>query len=151
MSSFDLMAAGVPIAIAIRLATIAATLVLARRVSACRVAALAGSAAASVLTAAAAIDVLVTGRSVGGVLVRHAASGFVLGWAVAPLAAWFLMVLGVVAVPVAVYSAGYFAHAVPASARAPADPPSIAPRMPAQTAARSAPAMSAARLPGSPR
>ena len=115
MSSLDLIAAGVPIALAIRLATIAATLVLARRVSACRVAALAGSVAASVLTAAVAIDVLLTGRSVGGVLVRHAASGFVLGWAVAPLAAWFLMVLGVVAVPVAVYSAGYFAHAVPAS------------------------------------
>jgi formate hydrogenlyase subunit 3/multisubunit Na+/H+ antiporter MnhD subunit len=36
----------------------------------------------------------------------------VLGYAVAPLSAWFLMVLGIVAIPVAFYSAAYFAHAV---------------------------------------
>ena len=37
-----------------------------------------------------------------------------LGYSVTPLSAWFLMVLGLVAVPVALYSAGYFAHAVAA-------------------------------------
>ena len=29
-----------------------------------------------------------------------------------PLSAWFLMVLGLIAMPVAVYSVGYFAHAI---------------------------------------
>ena len=32
-----------------------------------------------------------------------------------PLSAWFLMVFGLIAIPVAVYSVGYFAHAIPPS------------------------------------
>jgi hydrogenase-4 component B len=36
----------------------------------------------------------------------------VFGYSITPLSAWFLVVLGLVAVPVAVYSVGYFAHAV---------------------------------------
>ena len=59
--------------------------------------------------------VIASGRPVDGVLLRHSASGIVLGYSVTPLSAWFLMVLGLVAVPVAIYSAGYFAHAVPPS------------------------------------
>jgi hydrogenase-4 component B len=39
----------------------------------------------------------------------------VLGYHVAPLSAWFLMVLSVIAIPVAFYSTAYFAHAVAAS------------------------------------
>ncbi len=38
-----------------------------------------------------------------------------LSYSVTPLSAWFLMVFGLIAVPVAVYSVGYFAHSIPAS------------------------------------
>jgi hydrogenase-4 component B len=62
-----------------------------------------------------AAQVLVSGHAIEGVLLRHSASGIVLGYSVTPLSAWFLMVLGLVVVPVAVYSMGYFAHAVDAS------------------------------------
>ena len=64
------------------------------------------------MTLAIAVRVLGSGQAVEGVLFRHAASGIVLGYAVTPLSAWFLLVLGLIAVPVAVYSIGYFAHAV---------------------------------------
>jgi hydrogenase-4 component B len=74
-----------------------------------------GSMLASVVTAGVAMHVLGSGRPVGGVLFRHAASGIGLGYSIAPLSAWFLLVLGLVAVPVALYSAGYLAHAVVAS------------------------------------
>jgi hydrogenase-4 component B len=103
------------VAILLRLATCGATLALHRRTGVCRVAAMSGSILASLVTLAIAVEVLVSGRSLEGVLVRHEASGIVLGYAVTPLAAWFLLVLGLVAVPVALYSAGYFAHAVEAS------------------------------------
>jgi hydrogenase-4 component B len=78
----------------------------------CRAVALGGSILASLVTLSVAIEVLCAGRSVDGVLLRHAASGLVLGYAVTPLSAWFLMVLGIIAIPVAIYSAGYFAHAI---------------------------------------
>jgi hydrogenase-4 component B len=107
-----LAAVGVPAALAIRLATVGAALVPARHARPCSIAALAGSIAASAITLTVALRVIVSGHSVDGVLFRHAASGIVLGYAVTPLSAWFLIVLGTIAVPVAVYSAGYFAHAV---------------------------------------
>ena len=106
------MGVGVPAAVVIRLATVAATIVLARRVSACRVVAMGGSMLASAVTVSAAIQVLVTGRSLDGVLLRHAASGIALSYSVTPLSAWFLMVFGLIAIPVAVYSVGYFAHSI---------------------------------------
>jgi hydrogenase-4 component B len=56
--------------------------------------------------------VLASGQPTEGVLLRHAASGIVLGYAANPLSAWFLLVLSLIALPVAVYSIGYFAHAV---------------------------------------
>jgi hydrogenase-4 component B len=96
-------------------ATIALTLLFAGRARACRWAALGGSIVASTITAVVAMRVVVSGQSVDGVLMRHAASGIVLGYSVTPLSAWFLMVLGLIAVPVAWYSVGYFAHAVRAS------------------------------------
>ena len=52
------------------------------------------------------------GRSLDGVLFRHAASGIVLSYSMTPLSAWFLMVFGLIAIPVAVYSVGYFAHSI---------------------------------------
>ena len=74
--------------------------------------ALGGSILASAATVGLALQVLASGAPVDGVLLRHVASGTVLSYSVTPLSAWFLMVLGLVAVPVAFYSVGYFAHAV---------------------------------------
>jgi hydrogenase-4 component B len=110
-----LASVGVPAAVAIRLATVGATIALARRVTTCRFVALGGSILASAVTITAAIHVLAAGRPLDGVLLQHAASGILLSYSVTPLSAWFLMVFGLIAVPVAVYSAGYFAHSIPAS------------------------------------
>ncbi|MBK5298389.1 MAG: hydrogenase 4 subunit B [Vicinamibacteria bacterium] len=109
------MAVGLPAALLIRLLTVAATLALARRARTCRWVALVGSMLASLLTVTVALEVIASGLSVEGVLVRHAASGIVFDYAVTPLSAWFLMVLGVVAIPTALYSAAYFSHSVVAS------------------------------------
>jgi hydrogenase-4 component B len=101
-----------PLALLIRLITIAVTIALGRHAAASRRVALGGSILASAITLSLAVGVLTSGRMTEGILLRHAASGMVFGYAVAPLSAWFLMVLGIVAIPVALYSAGYFAHAV---------------------------------------
>jgi len=110
----DLVSVGVPAAIAVRTATVVATAALSRRASACRLAAMGGSILASALTMTVALSVISSGRPVDGVLVHHAASGIALGYSVTPLSAWFLMVLGLIAAPVAVYSVGYFGHAIEA-------------------------------------
>ncbi len=102
----------VPAAVVIRVATVAATLLLTRRASACRVIALSGSILASAVTVNAAIHVLIAGRALEGVLLRQAASGIALSYSMTPLSAWFLMVFGLIAIPVAVYSVGYFAHSI---------------------------------------
>jgi hydrogenase-4 component B len=99
-------------ALLLRLVTIAATIALARRATACRWVALTGSAVASAMTMAVAIQVIASGHPVDGVLIRHAASGITLGYSVTALSAWFLMVLGLIAIPVACYSAEYFSHAI---------------------------------------
>lgn len=109
---FPLASTGVLAALVIRLATIAATLVLARRTRSCRLVAMTGSILASALTVNTAIRVLAGGPSAEGVLLRHAASGIVLSYSTTPLSAWFLLVFGLIAIPVAVYSVGYFAHAI---------------------------------------
>jgi hydrogenase-4 component B len=103
---------GIPAAVVIRLATITATVVFAGRSTACRVAAMAGSIFASAVTINAAAHVLVSGRAFDGILLQHVASGIVLSYSITPLSAWFLMVFGLVAVPVAIYSVGYFAHSI---------------------------------------
>jgi hydrogenase-4 component B len=102
-------------ALVVRLVAVAATAAGARYPRACRAIAFGGSIAASIVTLAIAARVLGSGHPAEGVLVRHAASGIILGYAATPLSAWFLFVLGLIAVPVAVYSLGYFAHAVPPS------------------------------------
>ncbi|MBK5256192.1 MAG: hydrogenase 4 subunit B [Vicinamibacteria bacterium] len=112
MTAFSLMDAGVPFAFAIRLLTVAATLALARRVTACRYAALGGSIIASAVTVTVATRVLLGGPPLEGFLFRHGASGIVMSYSVTPLSAWFLMVFGLIAVPVAVYSIAYFAHSI---------------------------------------
>ena len=102
----------VPAALAIRMAAIVSTIVLARNTRACRLVAMGGSILASVITVTVAMTVVRSGQSADGVLFNHLASGIVFSYAVTPLSAWFLLVLGLVAVPVAVYSTAYFAHAV---------------------------------------
>ena len=112
MNAFLLMDVGVPAAVVIRLVAVAVTLVLARRVTASRYVALGGSILASILTVAVAISVLIGGSSADGLLFRHSASGIALSYSVTPLSAWFLMVLGLIAIPTAIYSMAYFAHSV---------------------------------------
>ena len=112
MTGVEIAAAGVPAAMMIRLASTAASFAFARQPRLARGAALGGSILASTITAAVALQVLSSGTPVGGMLARHAPSGIVLGYSVTPLSAWFLMVLGIIAVPIALYSAAYFAHAV---------------------------------------
>jgi hydrogenase-4 component B len=114
LSPLDLVAIGIPAALVIRLVTVVVTLLSARHAGACRAAAMGGSVVASAITMAVAMQA-VGGQSIDGLLLRHAASGLVLGYSVTPLSAWFLMVLGLIAIPVAIYSTSYFAHAVAAS------------------------------------
>jgi hydrogenase-4 component B len=107
-----LVAVGVPLALLIRLTSIVATLMLVRHARACRWMAIGGSIVASVMTAVVAMHVIGSASAIDGTLFRHAASETELGYSVTPLSAWFLMVLALIAVPVALYSAGYFAHAL---------------------------------------
>jgi hydrogenase-4 component B len=105
-------AAWLPAALALRLGSIGLALGLARRPAASRWAALGGSCLASLLTGALAWSVLATGRAAGGSLFSHTASGFVLGYSVDGLAAWFLLVLALLGIPIAAYSLGYLGHGV---------------------------------------
>jgi len=109
MIPFD-SAHALPATLAFRLGVIAVTLALSTRRRAARRVALVGSAIASIGTGLLAADVLRTGTGVGGVLLRHHASGLSLTYEVDGLSAWFLTVLSVLAVPIAVYSLGYVAH-----------------------------------------
>ena len=103
-------AAWLPAAEALRLGSIAVALAFARRPGAARRAALAGSFAASIVTGTLALHVLATGQRVRGELLHHAAAGFSLGFAVDRLSAWFLLVLALLAAPIAVYSLAYLGH-----------------------------------------
>jgi hydrogenase-4 component B len=108
----------IPLALGMRVSSVVATFLLAGHPRASRWAALGPSIVASMLTTMVAVRVIASGGAIEGALFHHAASGVLLGYAVAPLPAWFLLVLGLIATPVAVYSAGYVAHAV-APARLP--------------------------------
>jgi len=99
-----------PVLLAFRFGVIAATLALSGRSTAARWVAFIGSAAASTATGLLAANVLRTETGVEGVLLAHRASGLTLGYEVDALAAWFLVVLALLAVPVAIYSLGYVAH-----------------------------------------
>jgi hydrogenase-4 component B len=101
---------GLPAALAIRLVVVAVTLLCARRLRAARLVAFLGSAAASVVTGLTAANVLYAGTPVHGVLLVHRASGFSLGYTVDGLSAWFLIVLSLIAAPIAVFSIGYVGH-----------------------------------------
>ena len=101
-----------PAALIVHALAIVGTLATSRRAQWCRWLMFGGSALASALTTAAAASVLASGQSLAGVLFAHQASGLVVDYVVTPLSAWFLVVLGAVGIPVAIYSIGYLAHAV---------------------------------------
>jgi hydrogenase-4 component B len=100
----------VPAALLLRLGTIAITLAVARRKTTARLTAFVGSALASVLSGATAVHVLRTGSALRGVLLVHRASGLSFGYSVDALSAWFLLVLSLLAAPIAVFSIGYLGH-----------------------------------------
>jgi len=102
-------------ALGVHAIVIAATLVLARRPATCGAVAFLGAAVALTFITVVAVTVLTSGAAVGGILVTHAASGVVLDYLVTPLSAWFLLIVGGVSIPIAVYSIGYLPHAVPLS------------------------------------
>ena len=107
-----LMAAGVPAALVVRALTAMVAALFAARPRACRWIASLGSILASLLTAGVALRVILSLQPVEGVLFRHDASAVVFSYSVTLLSAWFLLVLGVVAVPVAIYSVAYLAHGI---------------------------------------
>ena len=109
MAFFD-PASGMAAILALRLAIVALTLLASRRAGLARAVAFVGSAAASLLTASAAVGVLRGGPSVSGTLLAHRASGISLGYTIDPLSAWFLFVLSVLAIPIALFCIGYVAH-----------------------------------------
>jgi hydrogenase-4 component B len=115
LTTFDVLAIGIPLALVIRIVTIAATLLSSGRAGRCRRIAMAGSVVASAMATSVAVRTIASGQSIEGVLIRHAASGITLDYSMTPLSAWFVFVLGVIAIPIAIYSAGYFAHAIPPS------------------------------------
>ena len=99
---------GLPAALALRLGIIVLTLLLARRHTVARYVAFLGSVLASVLsglTAAHVLRHLHGGDAVHGAWFVHHASGFAMTYAVDGLSAWFLVVLAVVAAPIALRSA----------------------------------------------
>ena len=99
-----------PVGLALRLGSIALALAVARRPWLCRRVALGGSCLASLVAGILAVHVLTTGESIHGELLRHAASGYSLGYVIDRLSAWFLLVLALLAIPIAVYSVAYLGH-----------------------------------------
>jgi hydrogenase-4 component B len=107
-----LVEAGVPAAALIRILAVSGALILFRRASAARYVALVGAILASALTFSTAVQVLLGGEPRNGILLLHSASGMALSYSVTPLSAWFLMVFGLIATPVSVYSLGHFARSI---------------------------------------
>jgi hydrogenase-4 component B len=101
------LASGLPAALAFRIVIAIATVLTARRPVAARRVAFLGSAAVSLATGLTAVRILSTRTSVDGVILAHRASGFSLTYSIDALSAWFLLVLSVVAIPIAVFSLGY--------------------------------------------
>ncbi len=106
MTPFDL-ASGLPLSLGLRIGIAVVTVLAARRQDVARRVAFLGSATASLATGLVAAQVLGTGTRVKGVLYLHQASEFSLGYSIDGLSAWFLLVLSVVAVPIAFFSLGY--------------------------------------------
>lgn len=103
----------VPLGFGVRLCAVALAVAFVRSPRWCRRWALGGSIVASCLTGASAAVVVFSGATVRDVVFHHSATGLSFGFAITPLSGWFLLVLGILAVPAAFYSVGYLAHAVP--------------------------------------
>ena len=108
------MALSVPtgpgLALAVRLAVMGLALLAARRSAISRLVGFVGSAVASLATLASAAAVLRSGTASHGDLFLHRASQLSLTYAIDGLSAWFLVVLSTLAIPIAIFSVGYFAH-----------------------------------------
>ena len=104
-------ALGIDAVVAIRVAIVVAALLLRRRREWVRRLAFGGSALASAIAGLTAATALGAGVAVSGVLFVHHASGFSLDYSIDPLAAWFLIVLSTLSLPIAIFSIGYARHA----------------------------------------
>jgi hydrogenase-4 component B len=104
-------ALGIDAVVAIRVAIVVAALLLRRRREWVRRLAFGGAALASAITGLTAATALRSVGAVRGVLFVHHASGFSLDYAIDPLAAWFLIVLSTLSLPIAIFSIGYARHA----------------------------------------
>ncbi len=102
-----------PLALAFHASGVVLALVLRRHAAACRWAAFLASAGGSIATFGLGASVLAGGRAIRGVLLASPAPGVTIGYAVDPLSAWFLVTFAALAAPVAIYSVGYLAHAIP--------------------------------------
>ena len=107
MTPFD---GGLSAALALRVGVAAITLLASKRAHLARQVAFLGSAVASAATLLTAAGVLYTGSPTGGVWLVHHASGFALTYTVDGLSAWFLAVLSILAIPIALFSIGYIGH-----------------------------------------
>ena len=96
-----------PLALVLRIVTAAAAIAAGRQRRVASLVAFGGSAVASVVTALTAWSVLRAGSPAQGVLVVHHATGFALSYRVDGVAAWFLLVLSLLAAPIALFSIGY--------------------------------------------
>jgi hydrogenase-4 component B len=99
-----------PLALAVRLVSVALALAAHRRPRASLGAAFGGSAVASLLSGVAGALCLGIADAAHGRLIGHGASGLALGYAVDALSGFFLVVLAVLGGAVALYSLAYFAH-----------------------------------------
>ena len=103
---------GLRLVIGLRIAVVALVFLSSRRAALCRWVGFAGSALASLVTVATAVAMwsAETGPIGRGDLFLHRASGFAFTYALDGLAAWFLIVLSALAIPIAIFSIGYIAH-----------------------------------------
>jgi len=100
----------IPAAFLLRGIIVAATLAAYRRTDLARLIAFLGSAVASLMTGVSGAVGLHAAPE-HGVLFVHRASGFSLVYTLDALSGWFLLVLALLAVPIAIYSIGYVGHA----------------------------------------
>jgi hydrogenase-4 component B len=103
-------ALGVDAVVAVRAAVVVAALLMRRRREWVRRLAFGGAALASALAGLTAATALRAGGAARGVLFVHHASGFSLDYSIDPLAAWFLIVLSALSLPIAIFSIGYTRH-----------------------------------------
>jgi hydrogenase-4 component B len=103
-------ALGVGAVVIVRAAVVVVALLLRRRRELVRRVAFGGAALASAIAGFTAAATLGSSAALRGVFFVHHASGFSLSYSIDPLSAWFLIVLSILAVPIAIFSIGYARH-----------------------------------------